>query len=353
MNSTPLISVIVPTYNAGRYLGELCQSLQQQTVRDFEVLIGDDGSTDNTREVIQPFLADQRFRMLGWSTNKGVHQATMALLVVARGDFWCNPGADDVLEADFFERRLTLLEAHPEAILAHGPPQLIDSASKSLAATADWDRIRCVWQQLPPQVGAPRSLELLLQHNFLNTPGVFARLSMTRLVTPFFTGSWQYAQDWYYWILMAALGFDILWDPHPSHRYRMHSQSLSQTSEKEAVRQAEIRLVPLTALSVASRYSGTAAQLWLRWRDALYGLWLTRAARLQVGGRFRNEWLQIAAHAYYGGCHSRVSLGVELVRHGCGLPATCWWERHSRRQQVFCVSGLAAIQDPLFRRAES
>ena len=60
---TPLVSILVPAYNAARFLPGLCQSIQAQTYPHYEVLIGDDGSTDNTSSVMAPFLQDSRFQI--------------------------------------------------------------------------------------------------------------------------------------------------------------------------------------------------------------------------------------------------------------------------------------------------
>src|ERR1035441_5800050 len=65
----PLVSIQVPAYNAARYLPGLCQSIQAQTYPHYEVLIGDDGSSDDTLTVLAPFLKDNRFRVVRWQPN--------------------------------------------------------------------------------------------------------------------------------------------------------------------------------------------------------------------------------------------------------------------------------------------
>jgi len=73
--TAPLISILVPAYNAATYLPELCRSLQAQTLPDFEALIFDDGSTDNLAGAFSPFAGDTRFQLAGWKINRGLNAA--------------------------------------------------------------------------------------------------------------------------------------------------------------------------------------------------------------------------------------------------------------------------------------
>ena len=71
-SSAPLVSILVPAYNAARYLPGLCQSIQAQTYPHYEVIIGNDGSNDDTASVLAPFLQDNRFQLLRWQPNRGL-----------------------------------------------------------------------------------------------------------------------------------------------------------------------------------------------------------------------------------------------------------------------------------------
>ena len=137
--------------------------------------------------------------------------------------------------------------------------------------------------RLPTQLSSSRWLRVLLQHNVINTPSIMVRMEATRHVLPLLQTHWKYAQDWLLWILLAADGQDLLWDPEPLHQYRIHGESLSSVPDKAALRRAEIRLVPLCALSAASGFSAEAAALWKDWRSltlpALVATGLCVAAR--------------------------------------------------------------------------
>jgi len=338
-----VVSILVPTYNAARYLPELCQSIRAQTYPHYEVLFGNDGSDDDTVSVLAPFLQDKRFQLLGWQQNRGAHQAWTILCNAAQGEYWCAPGADDVLHPSFLESRVQVMESNPQAFLVHGPPELIDENG---GPVQEGPRLS---SGLPRQLTPPRSLAVLLQHNVICTPSVLVRSSVTRQVLPFLHWNWGYTNDWFSWILHAATVFDLLWDPQTQNKYRIHSHSLSRTPKMDHLRRAEVRLVPLVALRTAAQYSHWAALSWSRWGRTLYWRWLRQAVALKARGGLRDEWMQLAAHAYYGSRGRGASLLAELAKHSVGLLAADFRHRRAQKRQSFPASGLAQIDDPIFR----
>jgi len=108
----PLVSVIIPTYNYGQYIADALESILAQTVRDFEVVVVDDGSTDNTREVVARFT-DPRVRLLH-QENGGTASARNLGRREARGAFIAWLDADDLWKPVFLERMLGVLEGEPE-----------------------------------------------------------------------------------------------------------------------------------------------------------------------------------------------------------------------------------------------
>jgi hypothetical protein len=192
-------------------------------------------------------------------------------------------------------------------------------------------------------------LDVLLEHNVINQPSTLVRASVTKQVLPFWHWEWAFSPDWFLWIMHAATGFDLLWDARTFIKYRVHSSSLSWAPEKGRVRLAEVRLVPMVALRTAAQCSEWGAASWSRWGRTLYWRWLRQAAALKSRGGLRSEWMQVAAHAYYGGKGRRVSFWAELAKHCVGLVAADVRHRRAQRRQSFVVSGLAQIEDPIFR----
>ena len=92
--NTPEISIVIPAYNAGPYLIDSITSVINQSFTLWELIVVDDGSTDNTAEIVNPFLTDERITLIR-QTNKGVSAARNAGIKAARGRFITFLDADD------------------------------------------------------------------------------------------------------------------------------------------------------------------------------------------------------------------------------------------------------------------
>lgn len=347
----PTVSLIVPSYNSARYLRPFCESILAQTFTDFEVLIGDDGSTDNSVEILQPFLRDPRFKLIRWKPNRGMHFGVVVLLNAARGRYWCPPGTDDILEPKFLERRVPWLASRAEAVLIHGPAKWIDENDKPYVTDVTGRALPELSRRIPETLSGERMLRVLLQHNLINWPSTLVRMDLTRQVLPFFVPWWHHTLDWALWIMLAATGFDFIWDSEPMIQYRMHSGSLSGSPQKKVIRQIERKLTPFYALRAASSFSPVAKSFWNEQRTALYRWWLVTAAALRWKGALAARDMAFAAEAYRGALPGPVSLWRELAVHG--LPAALQYrrEKQANARQLFQVTGFALADDPLYRTA--
>ena len=110
--TTPLVTVIMPTYNYGRYVADAIQSIQAQTFENFEILVVDDGSTDDTPAILAR-LAEPRLRVIR-QERAGTASSRNRGLEAARGEFISWLDADDLWKPTFLERHLAVLEAEPE-----------------------------------------------------------------------------------------------------------------------------------------------------------------------------------------------------------------------------------------------
>jgi GT2 family glycosyltransferase len=130
--SRPLVSVVIPAYNAQRYLEAAVQSVLAQTFEDFECIVIDDGSSDRTPSILRDFaVADGRVRPIRIS-HAGIVQALNVGVRAARGRLIARMDADDLCYPDRFERQLKFLEEHPNCIAVGSAVMLVDPYNSTL-----------------------------------------------------------------------------------------------------------------------------------------------------------------------------------------------------------------------------
>ena len=105
----PKVSVLIPAYNHEKFLKDTIESVLNQTFSDFELLISDDCSTDNTAQVIKSF-SDQRIAGIFFEENRGTVRALNSLLEHAKGEYIAVLGSDDIWEPKKLERQLNVME---------------------------------------------------------------------------------------------------------------------------------------------------------------------------------------------------------------------------------------------------
>jgi glycosyltransferase involved in cell wall biosynthesis len=129
--TAPRVTVVVPCFNAAWSIARTLQSVLAQRLSDFEVVIVNDGSTDNLHEIVAPFLADPRFRLVD-QENYGLAAARNAGLRAARGTFVAPIDADDLWHPDFLEACVRALDAQPRAPFAYTYSYRIDTRDRML-----------------------------------------------------------------------------------------------------------------------------------------------------------------------------------------------------------------------------
>jgi glycosyltransferase involved in cell wall biosynthesis len=134
----PLVSVVVPAYNAASTIGETLLSVLSQTYRNLEVLVVDDGSTDETAAVVQSFTGrDQRVRLIQ-KPNGGVASARNAGIAASNGEFVAFIDADDLWHPTKIRKQVSVLVAGgPEMGLVYTAFRSIDS--KGLVVASSWN----------------------------------------------------------------------------------------------------------------------------------------------------------------------------------------------------------------------
>ena len=113
--TAPLLSVTVLNYNYGHFLATCLNSILKQTFTDFELILINDKSTDNSLEVIKPYLADPRVRLVDHGENQGFTRSLIEGAELSRGKYLTVISADDwVVEMAAFEKQIAVMEQDPQ-----------------------------------------------------------------------------------------------------------------------------------------------------------------------------------------------------------------------------------------------
>lgn len=125
---TPSVSVVMPAYNAQDYIKDAIDSVLSQSYEDFELIIVDDGSTDNTKDIIAGYKNDKIKYFC--KENAGVASARNMGIKNSKGTFIINLDSDDMITPDFIAKHMQEFQKNPEADLLYCDDRLIDSEGK-------------------------------------------------------------------------------------------------------------------------------------------------------------------------------------------------------------------------------
>jgi len=221
----PEVSVLIPSYNHDRFIEEAVVSVLDPGFASIEVVIVDDGSTDDTTKRLQALSRDHRVRVFK-QENLGAHAALNRSLEIAGGEFLFILDSDDAFLPDRIPRLIEELQGHPDAAIAASWIQIIDAYSKEIGVKKGWFNLP-PW---PPPTDGPFLSGLgdptlaLLETNFVSTTSNMAfRRSLVEEKGLRFRPL-RYAHDWDF-LLSACHHGTLRLLEDPLVRYRVHSSN--------------------------------------------------------------------------------------------------------------------------------
>lgn len=223
----PKISVCIPTYNQGAYLAHALESVLTQTFGDFEVIVYDDGSTDNTREIVAGF-SDSRIRYFRHAENVGIAENRNSCLAVARGEYIGWLDSDDIYLPEMLATQSATLDRHPNVGLVHSAYHVIDSESRRLADWALPFTNDCI-------ESSKEALGELTLWNYITAPTVLVRRSCHDRAGRYAADIGRSSTDWDMWVRIA-LHADIAYNATSLAQYRQHDNSISATTSRSGQR---------------------------------------------------------------------------------------------------------------------
>lgn len=208
----PLVSVIIPTFNSGRYLADAVRSVFAQTYPAVECVVIDDGSTDETDDILNELLRLHPCLKTARKANGGLSSARNMGLGLCSGDLVSFLDADDVLLPDKIERQVAFLNAHPDIGFVYGDYLLVTENLQPFAFfTAEMPR------GLDP-------LDALCYRNWFNSLVALVRRTVIDRVGNF-DEELAVAEDWDYWIRCANVA-RISYLAGPVALYRQHQSQI-------------------------------------------------------------------------------------------------------------------------------
>ena len=209
----PKITVLMPVYNAERYVGEAIESILRQTFADFEFLILNDGSTDGSAAILRQYAqSDQRIRFYDFTENAGLIARLNQGIDLAQGEYLARMDADDLSLPERFAKQVQYLDDHPRVAIVGSFAKLIDQAGVLKGTMLRWD-IPDHWLQTHLFWGNP----------FIH-PSIMGR---TRVFREFrYHEEYYLAEDYFLWS-QIAFTHPVSNFPEPLLLYRVHDGSIS------------------------------------------------------------------------------------------------------------------------------
>jgi glycosyltransferase involved in cell wall biosynthesis len=216
----PTVSVIMPAYNAKRYVEQTIRSVLAQTFGDFEFIIVDDGSTDGTLPILQRFANEDSRIVVISRPNTGIVGALNDSIAKARGEFLARMDADDICLPERFAKQVAYLREHPDCVGVGTFVETIDpygSVLDRLVHETEHDAI---------------DKELMTGRGFaIVHPTIMMRADVVRRVGAY-RKQWQHSEDLDLFLRLAEVG-KLHNLPQYLLQYRMHYQSANHLRHEE------------------------------------------------------------------------------------------------------------------------
>ena len=229
MISTPLVSVITPVYNREKYLVRCIESILEQTYSNFEFLIIDDKSSDNTLEIIKNYqLIDSRIKILENDKNLGATLSFNRGLDICQGKYLARMDSDDISLSDRLEKQVEIFESWGDLEVLGAGAILIDHNENEIGRRqfpSDFNKIKNILK-----TGVP-----------VFDPSVMMRTSTLKEINGF-DNRLAPADDYHLWLTLFKKKKIISNIDNYLIKYRLHDLNLSKVASREQLRKTFLAL---------------------------------------------------------------------------------------------------------------
>lgn len=204
----PKVSIIIPCYNHGRFVDDAIDSITDQSFQDYEIIVVNDGSTDEYTNTVLSDYRRPKTRVIHTSNN-GLAGARNVGIANASGEYILPLDADDKIGRDYIGKAVELLDADPELGIVYGDAEFFGER------TGKWN--------LPKY-----SFELMLAVNTIYCSGVFRKKDWEKAGG--YSRNMKYGyEDWNFWLSILELGRKVHKIPKICFYYRITKSSMSKT----------------------------------------------------------------------------------------------------------------------------
>lgn len=234
MIQTPKVSVIVPNYNHAAYLKQRIDTILAQSYRDFELILLDDCSTDNSREILSSYRGhpgvshivfnEQNSGSTFKQWNKGIALASGKYVWIAESDDFADPG--------FLEYSVEIMESNPTVSLAFTGSQLVNEHGHHLPI--EWDHIPpgAAAYDICPGVNFIKQ-SMIINNSAYNASMVLFKKECAALVPDTYK-QFRYCGDWFFWAEICRMG-DVARINRKLNYFRQHTSRVTVNALKEGL----------------------------------------------------------------------------------------------------------------------
>lgn len=215
--STPLVSVVMAVYNGDQYLRDAIESILNQTLRDFEFIIINDGSTDLTNKIIDEYVKSDSRIVVITRENKGLVASLNEGISLAKSDLIARMDSDDISLPERLINQYNFMKFHPDVVCVGSDPIIIDEDGDELIHLKT------------PASNAEIQQKLLSGHCPIEHPSVMYRRKIV-IELGFYREEYQTAEDYDLWLRMGEVG-NLANINKPLIKYRYVSTSISAKNQ--------------------------------------------------------------------------------------------------------------------------
>ncbi len=314
METKPLFSVIIPAYNYGHYISESIESILNQSFQDWECIIIDDGSKDDTAEVVQHFTEKDARIKYHFQNNAGLSKARNMGISLAKGSYFQFLDADDLLESGKLQHFNETILKHPEADVLYSEGRLFKDSNLNQLLYNYLELEQKPWTLDVSGKGNKIIIEFLKSNRFLvNMPIVKANIAKEILfdIQHLSAARFGFAHenserfiqgndDWDFWTRAALSGAEFFKIPYTLGSYsllRLHGGSMS-TKQLQMISSQIVMRSKWNALIHDPSIKKTNAKF-LQLSILLYGIHSKIDGNSAVGNKFILQALGIGSDLKY------------------------------------------------------